>query len=62
MPHAPYRIGTARRPLNCFFQLLGAIGRLQGGDQITQAIPQKNAVIRAVVADTVIGHAIWGPL
>ena len=40
------------------FQLLRAVGGLQSGDHVSQAVAQKHAVVRAVEADAVVGHAV----
>ncbi len=46
--------------LNRFFQLLGAVGRLESSDEVGQAVSQKHAVVGAVVADAMIGDAVLG--
>ena len=44
--------------LHRLFELAGAVGRLQGGDHISQTVAQKHAVVRRVEADAMVGHAV----
>ena len=66
-PHGPVKrrlivqvsigFGHPRRRL---LQLAGTVGGLQGGDDVTQVVAQKHAVVGGVEADAMVGHAVLG--